>query len=314
MQRSLLYTNCPLDRAAHLREDQAWLAARLDDVASRVLPVWRGRNLVGRGEPPAVVTLAGLDAVAVRAASSEVVFLGQGEDGAAWFAADLSEHDAERLPPLANGCTFADLRRIGARLGAESGGVLAYARAIIHWHQRHRFCGRCGRSTQSRQGGHLRVCENAACGEQIFPRTDPVVIMLVEDRRSAEPRCLLARQPAWPRGLMSALAGFVEPGETLEEAVAREVREEAGLEIGAVRYFGSQPWPFPCSLMLGFRAEIRGADTIAFDRRELEDARWFSRDAVLSMDAQGLKLPYGGTMSRALIDDWLQEPLPPGRG
>lgn len=320
MHAPLLYTAGPLDRATHLREDAAWLAARLADAESRIVPIWRGRALIGNGEPPVVGTLAGTAAGAVLAASNEVVFLGRCNDGAAWFAADLSALDAERLPPLVDGCRFIDLQRIGARLRTADGGMLAYARAMLHWHRGHRFCGHCGRPTLSRHGGHLRQCSDDACAAQVFPRTDPVVIMLVEDRLSPTPRCLLARQPGWPQGLVSTLAGFVEPGEALEDAVRREVREEVGLDVGAVRYHGSQPWPFPASLMLGFRAEVAGGrgalggDAVAFDRRELEDARWFSRDAVRTLETHGLKLPYAGTMARALVCSWLNEALDQGSG
>jgi NAD+ diphosphatase len=309
MPPPLLYTGCPLDRAAHLREDAGWIAARLADDESRIVPVWRGRSLVTPGEAPAVAPLRGPPAAAfVAAAAGEVVFLGLGTGGEAWFGADLSRLDADALPPPPDGAGFVDLKRIGPRLREADGSLLAYVRAIVHWHQQHRFCGRCGRPTAIRQGGHVRACADPDCGAEVFPRTDPVVIMLVEDRRSSEPRCLLARQPAWPRGLVSTLAGFVEPGEALEEAVAREVREEVGLEVGAVHYCGSQPWPFPCSLMLGFRADVVNGHAIEFDQRELEDARWFDRAAVETLEDHGLKLPYAGTMARALVEAWLDDP------
>lgn len=309
MRAPLLYTGCALDRAAHRREDAAWLDARLADGGSRIVPVWRNRSLVAAGEPPTLAAPTGERGAAIASAAGERIFLGCGAGGEAWFAADLSAHDAEALPALTDGAAFVDLRRIGPRIGEPDGSLLAYARAIVYWHHRHRFCGRCGRPTTSRQGGHVRVCTDPGCATEAFPRTDPVVIMLVEDRSGAEPRCLLARQPSWPRGLVSALAGFVEPGEPLEAAVVREVREEVGLEIGAVRYCGSQPWPFPCSLMLGFRAELRGGRTIAFDRRELEDARWFDRAQVADLGAHGLTLPYAGTMARMLVEAWLRDPL-----
>ncbi len=190
-------------------------------------------------------------------------------------------------------------------LAADEAALLAYARSIIYWHRRHRFCGICGSPTTGSQGGHLRVCADPACAAQQFPRTDPVVLMLVTRSLNGSSQCLLARQRHWMPGLVSALAGFVEPGETLEEAVRREVREETGLEIDAVQYCGSQPWPFPSSLMLGFRAEARNWPELKVDGDELEDARWFHRDEVAAIRSLGLRLPFRGTIARALIEAWL---------
>src|SRR5262249_49094954 len=151
---------------------------------------------------------------------------------------------------LADEVEFTDLRRVGPLLERFEGSLLAYARGITYWHQRHRFCGVCGAPTRSRDAGHVRVCLNETCKTQHFPRTDPAVIMLVHDGD----RCLLGRQSVWPTGMHSTLAGFVEPGESLEEAVAREVREETAIEVTDVAYHSSQPWPFPSSVMLGFHA------------------------------------------------------------
>jgi NAD+ diphosphatase len=147
-----------------------------------------------------------------------------------------------------------------------------YARAMLSWHERHQFCASCGHATRARQGGHLRVCSQSTCAAQHFPRTDPCVLVLVRDGE----RCLLGRSRGWPAGMYSALAGFVEPGETLEQGAAREVLEEAGIEIENLQYFGSEPWPFPASLMIGFVADARGSE-IRVDSTELEAARWVSR-------------------------------------
>ncbi len=193
---------------------------------------------------------------------------------------------------------FQDLRQAAAIVEPEDGALLAYARAMMTWHQRHRFCGACGAPTESQQAGHLRRCTRAECAAEIFPRTDPAVIMLVCDGDW----CLLGRQARWPPGVYSALAGFVEPGESLEDAVAREVMEEAGVAIEGCEYHSSQPWPFPSSIMLGFWATARRGE-VHVDGSELEEARWLHRDQVL---AQEVRLPPKLSIARRLIDDWLR--------
>ena len=303
MAEYLMYTGAALDRAAALRRDEAWVAERLDDGATQIVPVWRGRNLIAGGDSPRAVTITGSPARALVRIAESVALLGM--DGAvAYFAADVSAHDEEALAPLPDGAEFMDLRQAGALMERRQGMLLAYARGIVYWHHRHRFCGDCGSPTEGRQGGHMRVCTGPACGRQHFPRTDPAVIMLVT--RSASGACLLGHQSRWPRGMYSTLAGFVEPGESLEEAVAREVLEEAGITVGGVRYRASQPWPFPSSLMLGFRAEAETTE-ITCDRQEIEDVRWFTRDEIGRFDDMGLRLPRTDSISRWLIEEWLKE-------
>lgn len=308
MDFAIAYSGCPLDRAAHRRGDGAWIEERLRDGRSHLVPLWREQILVAGDERPQLAALAGMPAQAAHALAEHVVFLGTGEGGKAWFACDLSRHQQEQLAPLLNGSTFRDLGTVVTRLRGGDGAVLAYARAMLHWHRRHRFCGACGAPTQARNGGHLRACTDPACGSEHFPRTDPVVIMLVTRTcpQTGSAHCLLGRQRQWMPGLVSALAGFVEPGETLEEAVRREVGEETGLMLDAVRYKTSQPWPFPGSLMLGFRAEAAPGELIV-DHEELEDARWFAREEVRRIRTLGLRLPFRGTIARALIEDWLAE-------
>jgi NAD+ diphosphatase len=201
-----------------------------------------------------------------------------------------------------------NLRDLAASAPAEQVGLVAYASALVNWAGATRFCGHCGLATRPREGGHVRICAN---GHQHHPRTDPVVIMLVVDGD----RALLGRQPSWPAGRYSALAGFVEPGEPLEGAVAREVREEAGVEVGDVRYVASQPWPFPVSLMLGFQADYAGGEPSPGDA-ELEDVRWFTRDEIARAahddeawldgpDSQRLMIPPPIAIARLLVDRWL---------
>ena len=216
----------------------------------------------------------------------------------------LEEDEAERLTGADS--RFRDLREVGPMLGRDEGAVLAYARGLVHWHRRHRFCGVCGRPTESTQAGHVLRCTNRDCGTSHFPRTDPAVIMLIHDGGE---RCVLGRQAIWPPGMHSTLAGFVEPGESLEEAVAREIYEEVGLKIPVeeVFYHSSQPWPFPSSIMLGFyaRAEFAALETA---EDELESAAWFTRDQLRrSPEDETFRLPRRDSIARRLVNDWLAE-------
>src|SRR6185503_9944654 len=192
------------------------------------------------------------------------------------------------------------LRDLAPVLSQAEGGMVAHAVGMLNWHRRHRFCANCGAPTVAREAGYVRVCP--VCGAEHHPRTDPVVIMLVTDGD----RALLGRQAPWPTGRYSALAGFVEPGESLEEAVAREVREEAGVELGQPQYIASQPWPFPSSLMLGFSAPWISGEPVIGDE-ELEDARWFTREQVRdAVSERGpLRLPPPLAIARRLLDGWL---------
>lgn len=308
-----------LDRATHLRADPRWLSDRLSDPSSRVVPVWRERSLVVQTTREAGAEADGLAyepvllppdvAASTSEPPEEWIFLGlEGgyHGGRALFAADASGDaaDATEGPPsgrrLDGAGEFLDLRGVGAMLAQGDGSLLAYARAIVTWSRRHRFCGTCGCPTRPAQGGHVRRCGDEACAAEHFPRTDPAIIVLVTDGD----RCLLGRKDIWPEGVYSTLAGFVEPGESLSEAVVREVREESGIEVGSVRYRSSQPWPFPASLMLGFRAERVGGElTVA--RQELVDARWFERADFARRRQIGLRLPGRVSISRRLIEDWL---------
>ena len=273
------FTGAALDRAGDRRGDDDWVAAQLADPAARAVVAGAGGVHVAGGRL-ALVPLAEL--------GGEPLLLGLGEDGPV-FAAEA-----------ANG-SLMGLREAAATLPRADGGLAAYAAALLNWHRRHRFCANCGHPTEVREAGHVRSCPN--CGAEHHPRTDPVVIMLV--LRGEE--VLLGRQPSWPPGRYSALAGFVEPGESLEEAVAREVREEARVEIGTPRYVSSQPWPFPSSLMLGFVAPWASGEPVIGDA-ELEDVRWFTRKAVQEAVAgRGeLQLPPPLAIARRLVDGWLE--------
>ncbi|MBZ0324680.1 MAG: NAD(+) diphosphatase [Alphaproteobacteria bacterium] len=299
--RPLWYVAHRLDRAGHRRRDDAGIEALLRGAESRVLPVWRTRNLVVRGpEGYELAYLAGREAAWFADQGGTVAFLGMLDD-IAHFMIDLSHLETpDNDPVLAERGRFMDLRRVGPTVEAESGALMAYARGLATWHGRHLYCGVCGAPTEARDGGHLRVCADPACGAEHFPRTDPAVIMLVTHGNT----CLLGRQASWPEGRYSVLAGFVEPGESLERAVAREVYEETRIRTRNVRYHASQPWPFPSSIMLGFYAEAETTE-IRVDGDELEDAQWFSRDRVARGEVEGFLMPRGDSIAYRLIEDWL---------
>jgi NAD+ diphosphatase len=297
MQETNFYVTPTLDRVSLNRRDDAWLAHRMAEPESRLLLVWRGQNLILEAPPPAAALLSLSEGSALLAEAREIALLGLvGER--ALFAADLSHREE---PPALPGARFADLRSVGPLLAREEGGLLAYARGLMHWHQRHRFCGVCGSPTESREAGHMRRCTNPACASEHHPRIDPAVIMRVEHQG----RILLGRQKQWPVGMHSVLAGFVEPGESLEDAVRREVAEEVALRLTEVNYHSSQPWPFPSSIMLGFTAIAEG-DQFQVDEHELEMARWFTREELLaSPEDETFRLPRRDSIARRLVDDWI---------
>ena len=257
--------------------------------AARFVPIDTEKNLVKTGGNPEAVFLQGMMARAIANAADTQIFLGYVE-GTPYFAVDVTGKDV----PLKDLGEFVDLRQVGALLFAREGSILAYARGMTYWHRRHRYCGLCGASTKVVRGGHVRQCTNENCKTEHFPRTDPAVIMLVHHGD----KCLLGRGKHFPRGMHSTLAGFVEPGESFEDAVAREVYEEVKVKVKNVTYRSSQPWPFPASLMLGFHAHA-AAGPVQLDS-ELEDARWFELEQLRSADEALLPPPH--TIARRLIE------------
>ncbi len=292
MQRSNVFAGPYLDRASHLREDPAWFAGALADPRSRVVAVWNSRNLVSDAQPPRAA-LVELPALTLDSPPAESLILLGRRDGTCFFA---YEFPPLPTPPALPAARFEDLRQVAALLPAQDAGLLGYARAMLAWRRRHRHCGACGAPTIAGKGGHVRICSASVCAAEHFPRIDPAIIVLVTDGE----RALLGRQAAWQAGRYSTIAGFVEPGESLEDAVAREVREETGIEIEPPEYYASQPWPFPSSLMLGFTARARTLEVQLRDQ-ELEDARWFSRAEIA---AGGPLLPPSPSISFRLIEQW----------
>ena len=315
MEQYLNYTGLTLNRTNDQRHNEAWVKKYLTHKDTVILPIWRGLNLVHFDKKtthlPKVVFPIGVQAQALITAAVALIFLGLNQ-GTAYFAADISTLDKATAEAWADTDVFEDLRRVGALMTREHGAVLAYARGMVHWHQRNQFCSVCGETMQSRNGGHMLICHNKNKAHMHFPRTDPAVIMLVvhNNPEGRGPACLLGRQKKWVEGMYSTLAGFVDPGETLEEAVAREVFEEAAIHVTDIIYQASQPWPFPASLMIGFRARAV-SKSIKVDLRELEDAQWFTVDDLKvfgekdeNMSSKN-KLPGKDSISRRLINDWL---------
>jgi NAD+ diphosphatase len=283
-----------LDRIAHLRKDAAFVSAALAAASTRIVPVLETRVAVTRNEAGWSAAFLQVSDLAVLDAG-EPVLLGSFDD-TTYFAVEVTLPEPVLTRFAAAGTRFEDLRLAGAQLPAQQAGVLAYARAMLHWRSRHRFCGACGAPTRPASAGHVRQCTNANCGVDHFPRLDPAIIVLVTDGE----RALLGRQAAWPEGRYSTIAGFVEPGESLEDAVAREVLEETGVAVVDAEYHSSQPWPFPSSLMIGY---IAHADAAAIPRadEELEDVRWFTR-AEIASGTPGLPPPQ--SVSYRLIEHW----------
>lgn len=241
--------------------------------------------------------VSGLDAVDD---PTRLVLLGE-RAGVRYAARAVAEAEGAGLEE-ATGGHFVSLRWAGARLPEWQAGLLFYAAGLLAWHDVARYCGTCGAPTRSVRSGHQRVCSNPSCGQVHFPRSDPAIITLV---RRGE-RALLVHQPQWPEGRFSTLAGFVEPGESLEQAVAREVAEETGLEVARTEYFASQPWPFPHTLMVGFRTEVAAGHVMLGE--ELTDARWYTRAELRdAMGADAITIPGPFALSRSLIEDWLLE-------
>lgn len=304
----------PLNRDSERRGDEAFLAEKLADPESLAVALWNGKPLVedvlGEDGKPAENGKGGVQIAYLRAdmaqdlagGNEKLLYMGLWKDIAV-FAVDIDTAADPAEGPLQGLGRFEELRGAAATLPPADAGILATAKSMFEWRRRHRWCSNCGQKSEVADGGWKRVCP--ACEAEHFPRTDPVAIMLAV----YEGKCLLGRQAAWPAGMFSALAGFIEPGETMEEACARELKEEAGLTATAVRYHSSQPWPWPGSLMLGLIAEVDSAEA-APDQTELEEVRWFSKDEaaqLLKGELEGVFCPPSLAIAHQLIKAWAEE-------
>jgi len=302
-QPANIYASRGLDRKATQRGDAAWLAELRKASETRLVPVWRNRTLV-RGEE-------NLEAVWIPANASDVSEFGNPADTWCYLGEWQNQHyftlDLSHLeePPWTDQGRFEDLRAVGPLLPEAQATLCAYARGLHHWHRHAQFCSKCGSATRPTEAGHQRACTHPDCGISHFPRTDPAVIMLIHNNDQV----VLGRQKHWPPGMHSILAGFVEPGESLEDAVAREVMEEVGIEIETPEYHSSQPWPFPASIMLGFHAQARTTE-LDVHLEELESARWVSREFLKnSPEDETFRLPRKDSIARRLLEGWMAERL-----
>src|SRR5579875_66377 len=299
------FTGNPLDRAAEKRLDAAWLESKRRDPSSLVLPMWRLQPLLlgpqRSAAQPALGLLRPEIADAIAGPDAPCIFLGlDGEQ--AVFALDVSQaDDPGTAPPLSALGHFREARAAAQMVSAPDGAIIGQAKALLDWHQRHGFCPRCGAPTQMMDAGYRRLC--GKCNAEHFPRVDPVVIMLATEGDA----CLVGRGKQFPPGMFSALAGFMEPGETIEEAVRRELMEEASVRVGEVSYYATQPWPFPSSLMIGCFAKAQSRE-FKVDENELAEVRWLERGAaraaIEGQTVEGVRLPPPIAIAHHLIKTW----------
>ncbi len=289
-----------LGRDSLKRESGEWIEIALSLPTSYIVPV-RGENCLFYRKPHLRAALFPAHRIAEKIVPEALIYLGHhGERD--FFASSVPDSvEGDWWAKQDEHLSFENLWHAGSRIDPFEASLLAYARGMCHWHERSKFCGICGNPTRSDRAGHLRECTDRHCGAKQFPRTDPAVIMLVHDGD----HCLLGNKHGWPENRFSTIAGFVEPGETIEQAVVREVKEETGVDADCLEYHSSQPWPFPGSVMLGFHARATSTE-IALKDGELRDARWFSRMEVEAAKAKTgwLRLPSRISIARRLIEDW----------
>ena len=293
MPLTTFFSGGSISRSNLLREDDVALLQAWRDPATRFIAVWNSRCLV-HDERAVLLTL---DELGGSNWFGESIYLGQ-QEATHLFAVALPYELGNQGPDISR---FTNFRGLMGGLPAQDAALLAYAKGMVEWQTRHRHCGVCGAPNLLQRGGFAMDCSNADCGHRCFPRIDPAIIVLVTDAD----RCLLGRQAAWPEQRYSTLAGFVEPGESLEDAVRREVKEESNVDVAVddVVYLGSQPWPFPTAMMIGFHAQA-GSTEIQLNDRELADARWFTRDEITS---GSIVLPPVSSIAFRLIAHWFEQ-------
>lgn len=304
----IVYAEAPIDRASMLRRDTNWINNRLMSANSRVLLLRENKSLVQSDSDGHTILVK--MTLEIASLAHHLTFLGL-EDDQAVFGLDLSGHSEEEAMRLAGDGEFQNLRGTSSTLKPNEASLLAYALGLFNWKAAYQYCYRCGSKLQYQETGHVKVCTNTECGHITYPRTDPAVIVLIEHLpvNGENAKCLLARNKAYKGNMISTLAGFVEPGETLEHAVAREMKEEVGLEVNNIRYIGSQPWPFPASLMLGFLANSHSLD-ITLDDDEIEFAKWYTAKELVELSASGeIALSGKDSIARYMINQWIERNL-----
>jgi NAD+ diphosphatase len=281
-----------IERCSQLRDDPTDLAHAYRHPETRFLPIWQSRCLVNEQR---AVLLELHDLSAYTRGPEDAIFLGRLQRR---FLFALALPDQPEPAELV-GAEFMEMRGLLGQLDEEDAGLLAYARGMVNWQGTHAYCSICGSANLASDGGFVMQCTDGSCGHRSFPRLDPAIIVLVHD----EKRCLLGRQPVWPEGRFSTIAGFVEPGESLEDAVRREVLEETNIGVGGCRYLASQPWPFPSALMIGFHAEAT-SQSIHLNDGELAEARWVPREQIVNGE---ILLPPSASVAYCLIEAWFDQ-------
>jgi len=291
-----------LNRFSEFRTNKNWIGEKLKSSSSLIIPVSNMKNLFMKGDDPQPVFLTSTELEKFYPSSYVIFFLGE-IDELFYFAADFSCADKIDNELLLTYGELIEFRKIMSLINPDKASILSYARALSYWHSRNKFCGVCSTKTEIVDAGHKIICTNNSCKAEYFPRTDPAIIVLV----SKGDECLLARQKHWSKGQYSTIAGFVEPGESLEQAVKREVNEETGVIVDKIQYHSSQPWSFPSALMLGFHAVAKNKIISPRDN-ELEEVRWFSRAEIIkSFSDKTFRFPTRVSVSFSLLEHWFNK-------
>ena len=294
------FTSENLNRLAEKRSDEIWINGQLVNPTTLFIPFWQGKNLFNvAGSEPKLVSMKKKELENFSNDSFPFTLLGE-LNNKIYFSFSLNECNSDIDKEFSSFGIFASLRRYASLLNRDEASLAAYSNVLSNWQNTHRFCGNCGSKTNLVLGGHRLDCSGPNCNQQIFPRTDPAIITLVYK----DDKCLLVRQPHWQPSQYAIVAGFVEPGESLESAVAREIFEETGIEVTDIDYFSSQPWPFPGSIMLGFTAKAI-TDKITLHDKELQDAKWLTRDEIIDgLKNRSLKSPTSFSIAFRLLENW----------
>jgi NAD+ diphosphatase len=288
-----------LDRASLKRNNKAWIKKQFNNGSARIIPVSNSKILCTSSRIPNAIYLTQNDFKNLSNPYEFLIFLGI-SDNKSYFAIDINSNKSDSILFDMIVGEFFDFKQVISLMHYHDGALLSLARFMVNWQLRNQYCGKCGTPTKSAEAGNLLICKNTSCGQNHFPSMDPAIIVLV----SFGEYCLLGRQKVWPKSMYSTIAGFIEPGESIEDAVIREVNEETGIIVEKIKYQHSQPWLFPSSLMLGFTATAKGNE-IKFNKNELEDARWFSRKEIKDNLNKGLmKLSSKVSIAYNLIEEW----------